>query len=75
MTTQPLVLSAEQSCSVTTEASEIGQHSITTSLALHLLPGVAMLIFVALLAPLLRRQGWPPIFAGKLAILVVLVPV
>jgi hypothetical protein len=34
-----------------------------------------MLIFVALLAPLLRRQGWPPIFAGKLAILVVLVPI
>ncbi len=75
MTTHHLVLQDERRRSAGSAAEEAAQHAIRTSLALHILPGVAMLAFVALVAPLLRSRGLPPIFAGKLAILCVLVPI
>ena len=74
MTTHDLVLKDERRRTAGGVAGEAAQHAIGTSLALHILPGVAMLAFVALVAPLLRSRGLPPIFAGKLAILCVLVP-
>ncbi len=75
MTANNLVLTDEHRRSGDSTAPEDAQHSIGMSLALHLLPGVAMLAFVALVAPLTRSRGLPPLFAGKLAILFVLVPV
>ena len=75
MAVHNLVLADEHSPSGGSTASEVIPHSIGMSLALHLLPGVAMLAFVALVAPLMRSWGLPPLFAGKLAILFVLVPV
>jgi membrane protease YdiL (CAAX protease family) len=75
MAVHNLVLADEHSPSAGSTASEVTPHSIGTSLLLHLLPGVAMLAFVALVAPLMRSRGLPPLFAGALAILFVLVPV
>ena len=74
MATHNLVLSDERRRSANSEAGPAVQHTMRTSLALHILPGVAMLAFVALVAPLLRSRGLPPIFAGQLSILCVLVP-
>ncbi len=74
MAVHNLVLADEHSPSAGSTASEDTPHALGTTLLLHLLPGVAMLAFVALVAPLLRSRGLPPIFAGKLAILCVLVP-
>ena len=74
MTTHHLALRDDHRVPAAGTADEVGQHTLPTSLALHILPGAAMLAFVALVAPLLRSRGLPPIFAGKLSILIVLVP-
>ena len=74
MTTHDLVLKDERRRTAGSAAGEAAQHAIPTALALHILPGVAMLAFVALVAPLLRSRDLPPIFAGQLSILCVLVP-
>ncbi len=74
MAAHNLVLSDERRQTANSEAGTAAQHTMRTSLALHILPGVAMLAFVALVAPLLRSRGLPPIFAGHLSILCVLVP-
>jgi hypothetical protein len=50
------------------------QHAITTSIALHLLPGVAMLMFAMLASPLVQRWQFPDTFTGSLGILFVLMP-
>jgi hypothetical protein len=50
------------------------QHPIGKSVLLHLLPGVALLAFTAIFAPLVQHLGFPPTFAGSLSILFVLVP-
>jgi uncharacterized protein len=47
----------------------IPQHSLLTSIILHLLPGVAFLAFWFLVAPLVQRWGSPAAIAGSLAIL------
>lgn len=47
--------------SVVSETSE--QHSIGKSLALHILPGVFILILFVASAPLIMRAGFPPVFA------------
>lgn len=57
-----------------TPAPEDGQHPIGLSIALHLFPGLALLLFPLLILPLVRHWGFPPIFAGSLAILFVLLP-
>src|SRR5512142_91525 len=43
------------------EATE--QHSIITSMALHLLPGLLIGALFAASAPLAMRMGFPPLFA------------
>jgi len=50
------------------------QHPIGRSILLHLIPGVGVLAFYIAVAPLVERLGFPPTFAGSLAILFVLVP-
>ena len=50
------------------------QHGIGRSIALHLLPGAAMLAFALLVAPVVRAWGLPAVFAATLGILLVLVP-
>ena len=47
----------------------IHQHSLLTSILLHLLPGVAFLALWFLVAPLVQRWGLPVAIAGSLAIL------
>jgi membrane protease YdiL (CAAX protease family) len=42
-------------------------YSITRLVLLHLAPGVAILALYLLLVPLVRSQGWPPLFALILA--------
>jgi len=39
------------------------QHSIGKSIALHLLPGVFILVLFLAAAPFVMRAGYPPIFA------------
>jgi len=43
--------------------SSAEQHSIGKSLALHLLPGVFILVLFVATAPLLMRAGFPPLFS------------
>jgi membrane protease YdiL (CAAX protease family) len=50
------------------------QHSIARTLVLHLLPGVLMVAFYIIAAPLVRGLGFPSLMAIYLAILFVLVP-
>ena len=50
------------------------QHPIGKSVLLHLLPGVAILVFVVLAVPLVERLGFPSVVAGSLSILFVLAP-
>jgi membrane protease YdiL (CAAX protease family) len=51
-----------------------GQHSVARTLVLHLLPGVLMVAFYALVAPLVRDLGFPSLMGIYLAILFVLIP-
>lgn len=50
------------------------QHSILLSAVLHLLPGVLILVFFLLVAPLLEKSGAPSFLALLLGIAFVLVP-
>lgn len=50
------------------------QHSIVQSIGLHLLPGVLILVFYAITVPLVRRLGFPSMFALNLAGLLILIP-
>ena len=50
------------------------QHPVGKSVLLHLLPGVAILVFVVLAVPLVERLGFPSAVAGSLSILFVLAP-
>ena len=50
------------------------QHSLGYSIALHLLPGAVMTVFIVLAAPLVRSWGFPTAFALFLAIPLVIVP-
>jgi hypothetical protein len=51
-----------------------GQHSVARTVVLHLLPGVLMVAFYVLAAPLVRSLGFPSLMAIYLAILIVLIP-
>jgi uncharacterized protein len=57
-----------------TRSSVDDQHPLARSIALHLIPGVALLASYVLLAPLVERLGFPTIFAASLSILFVLMP-
>lgn len=50
------------------------QHPLGLSILLHLLPGVGLLLVPMLIMPLVQRWGFPPILAGSLSILLVLLP-
>jgi membrane protease YdiL (CAAX protease family) len=50
------------------------QHPLSRSVVLHLVPGVALLVFCILLDQLVAQMGFPTTFAGSLSILLVLVP-
>ncbi|HET7480289.1 MAG TPA: CPBP family intramembrane glutamic endopeptidase [Rubrobacteraceae bacterium] len=50
------------------------QHPLGKSVALHLIPGVALLASYILLTPLVVQMRFPTIFAGSLSILFVLAP-
>ena len=50
------------------------QHSVARTVVLHLLPGVLMVAFYILAAPLVRSLGFPSLMAIYLAILFVLIP-
>jgi membrane protease YdiL (CAAX protease family) len=50
------------------------QHSLATSVVLHLLPGVLILLFFLGATPLLTERGFPTLFCLFLAVAVVLIP-
>ena len=50
------------------------QHSLWTSLILHLLPGALILLFFVAMAPVLRSLGFPSLLAQFLAVTFVLIP-
>jgi uncharacterized protein len=52
-----------------------GQHSLGRSIALHLLPGLAMTLFILLAAPVVEGWGFPGIFALFLGIGLVIAPI
>lgn len=51
------------------------QHPLSYSIALHLLPGVALTLFIVLAAPLVRSWGFPAVFALFVGIPLVIVPI
>ncbi len=57
------------------QEGSVKQHSLGYSIALHLLPGVAMILFIVLAAPVVRSWGFPVIFALFLGIPLVIVPI
>lgn len=57
-----------------TKEAQIKQHSALETLAYHLLPGVAIVIFYALIVRPVRNAGFPSLFAIFLTILFVLIP-
>lgn len=54
--------------------TSVNQHAIITSIALHLIPGAIMLLFFALVTPLLIRSGLPPVWGLLLGGLVIIIP-
>ena len=54
--------------------NRILQHSLGTTIAYHLLPGVAILVGYVLITPFLRNAGFPSAIGISLVVLFVLVP-
>lgn len=54
--------------------NKLSQHRFGTTLAYHLLPGIAILGGFLLIAPLVKQSGWPSAVGLWLAALLVLVP-
>ena len=54
--------------------ADVEQHSLVKSIVLHLLPGVFILVFFVIVAPLAERMKAPSILAFLLAIAFVLIP-
>jgi len=57
-----------------TQTVDEEQHSLPTSILLHLLPGVLILTFFIALTPLLTKQGYPTLLCLFLAVAIVLIP-
>jgi len=55
--------------------NNVQQHSLKQSIIFHLMPGIFILGFFAVLAPVLDRLGWPPAMALFIIIGLVLVTV
>ena len=51
------------------------QHRLSWSILLHLLPGVALTVFIVLAAPVTRALGFPTVFALFVGIPLVIVPI
>jgi membrane protease YdiL (CAAX protease family) len=60
--------------SIAIAESGVEQHSLVRSIVLHLLPGVLILVFYVIVAPLAERLGFPSVSALLVAIAVVLIP-
>jgi uncharacterized protein len=56
------------------DPAETIRHSLWASVALHLAPGIVMLVFYIAAAPLVMQWGYPPLFASLLTIPLILVP-
>ena len=54
--------------------SPVQQHSLITSVGLHLIPGACMVLFYVLVAPLLSQAGLPPVWGLLLGTLLIVVP-
>lgn len=52
----------------------ISQHSLTETIAYHLLPGVVILAGYVLITPFLRNAGLPSAMGISLIVLLVLIP-
>jgi len=63
-----------QTDNILTSESNIKQHSIIKSIVLHLLPGILIVIFYTIFAPIFERNGIPPMLALLCAIAVILIP-
>ena len=57
-----------------TQPTDPPQHSIVKSIGLHILPGLLILIFFVIVAPILESLGYPAFLALLLAIAFVLIP-
>jgi uncharacterized protein len=55
-------------------ATDIPEHGVLHSLALHLGPGLLMLLFYVATVPWFMRAGFPPLFASLMSIPLILVP-
>ena len=53
---------------------DVEQHSLPWSITLHLVPGISILIFYVLLAPLVVTWGFQPSFALLLGFLFIGIP-
>ncbi len=53
---------------------DIQQHSMVKSIILHLLPGMLILIFIIIAAPLLEKQNYPLMVTILLAIVFISIP-
>ena len=69
MTTQDLSQTGDPKLLPAAPKVSIPQHSLLTSIIMHLLPGVVFLTVWFMLAPLVQRWGLPVAIAGSLAIL------
>jgi uncharacterized protein len=74
MTAAPFVQPPNGQSPLAQNKPENDQHPLGLSIILHLLPGIVLLFFPLFIMPLVRRWGFPPIFAGSLSILCVLLP-
>ena len=52
--------------------SELRQHTLVASIALHLVPGALGTLFYVLTAPIAMRLGFPPLLAIYTAIVVII---
>jgi membrane protease YdiL (CAAX protease family) len=59
---------------ISTNTVETKQHSLATSIILHLLPGILILAFFVALTPFLTERGFPTLFCLFLAVAIVLIP-
>ena len=59
---------------VKNDKRNLEQHSILQTVILHLLPGVLVLLFYIIIAPIIVRLGFPSLFASILSFGFVLIP-
>jgi membrane protease YdiL (CAAX protease family) len=59
---------------ISKHAVDTEQHSLASSVILHLLPGILILVFFVTFTPFLTEKGFPTLFCIFLAVAVVLIP-